>query len=391
MVFAIAMTGCDKDNPHIAIADGKANVANVAFVPAAPGLLEKVMEHALTRNDVVSRARALKNSAALAPVFEILALWLQILCALALFYAYRFWWVYVPIVLFVSARQYALAVMLHDAQHTLLHSDKAINQYLGKWLVAAPLGAMFAESQKNHLEHHANFGSQERDPDYALYCFGDPLRKQSIAQLARQLGGNFVGEKIFLLLKRVTAELGFATPPGGERAEFPDKRNLSSVLIVVRRLWAPIVIQAAFFAVLTFIFGWYGYFALWLLPLVTLVAFYNELRIFCEHSLIGRDSNNPDERMVTFISNPVERFFIAPNHMNYHAEHHFFPYVPHRNLPALRAAIRKCPEWSDRIEWRSSYLGHLRAYIRGFKQAYDEAALSDGGKRAESDTAAQRL
>jgi fatty acid desaturase len=380
------MTGRDHDNLHTAIADGQ---ASVAFVTAAPGLSEKAMERPLTRNDVVSRAKALKNSAALAPIFEILAQWLQILCGLALYYAYPFWWVYIPVVLFVSARQYALAVMLHDAQHTLLHSDKTINQYLGKWLVAAPLGAMFVESQKNHLEHHANFGSQERDPDYALYCFGDPMQKQSISQLARLLGGNFVGEKIFLLLRRVMAELGFMTPLGGERAAVPDERSLPSSLIdIVCRLWAPIFVQAVFFAGLTFIFGWYGYFALWLLPLVTLVAFYNELRIFCEHSLIGRDSNNPDERMVTFISNPVERFFIAPNHMNYHAEHHFFPYVPHRNLPALREAIRKCPEWSDRIEWRSSYFGHLRAYIRGFKQAYVESALSDGGKKAESDTAA---
>ena len=119
------MTGRDHDNLHTAIADGQ---ASVAFVTAAPGLSEKAMERPLTRNDVVSRAKALKNSAALAPIFEILAQWLQILCGLALYYAYPFWWVYIPVVLFVSARQYALAVMLHDAQHTLLHSDKTINQ-----------------------------------------------------------------------------------------------------------------------------------------------------------------------------------------------------------------------------------------------------------------------
>jgi fatty acid desaturase len=361
-------------------------------VPFAPGFLEKVMERLLTRNDVVSRAKALKNSTVLAPIFEILTLWLQILCGLALFYAYPFWWVYVPIVLFVSARQYALAVMLHDAQHTLLHSDKTINQYVGQWLVAAPLGAVFVESQKVHLEHHANFGSQDRDPDYALYCFGDPARKQSVIQLVRLLGGCLIGEKALHLLKLVAAPADSRMPLEAGPVDSPAKRHLPPLAIdFVRKLWPAIVVQAVLFLSLTLTFGWYGYFVLWFLPLATLAAFYNNVRIFCEHSLIGRDANDPDERMVTFVSNPIERFFIAPNHMNYHAEHHFFPYVPHRNLPALRQAIRQSPEWNNRIEWRDSYLGHLRAYVRGLKQAHEKPAPPDRDEATDGGAAAQRL
>jgi fatty acid desaturase len=189
------------------------------------------MEIQLTRNDVVARAKALKTSGAAAPIVEILVQWLQIFCGLALFYFYPFWWVYIPVVLFISARQYALAVMLHDAQHTLLHPNKAINQYFGTWLLAAPLGAMFFESQKIHLDHHYSFGSPERDPDYALYCFGDPARKQSLIQLARLLGGSLIGEKALHLLKRVAAPTDSSMPLGTEPVDPPAKRRLSSLSI----------------------------------------------------------------------------------------------------------------------------------------------------------------
>jgi fatty acid desaturase len=49
--------------------------------------------------------------------------------------------------------------------------------------------------------------------------------------------------------------------------------------------------------------------------------------------------------------------------MNFHAEHHFFPYVPHYNLPKLRALLRATPEYRERIEWRRSYLGYMRDYL----------------------------
>jgi fatty acid desaturase len=349
------------------------------------------MAEQLTRNDVVGRARALKDSGAVAPIREILLQWLQVFCALALFYIYPFWWVYIPVVLFVSARQYALAVMLHDGQHTLLHPDKTINRFLGKWLLAAPLGTTFADSQKIHLDHHYHLGSPERDPDYALYCFGDPVRKQSIFQLIVLLSGKFIGEKVIHLLKRDIDTTDSRAQAGREQTGSPHRRSLALSLIdFVLRRWSVVVVQAILLTALTFVFGWYGYFALWILPLATLTALYNDFRIFCEHSLIGRDTNNPDERLATFISNPIERFFIAPNHMNYHAEHHFFPYVPHRNLPALREAIRQCPEWNDRIEWRKSYFGHLGAYISGFRQSRVQTP-SDGGERAGADNATQRL
>ena len=141
-----------------------------------------------------------------------------------------------------------------------------------------------------------------------------------------------------------------------------------------------ILVQCLFLCLFTLAFGWYGYFALWLLPLGTLGSFYNDLRSFCEHSLVGRDAFDKSERMISFISNPVERFFIAPNHMNYHAEHHLFPFVPHNSLPELRRAIQSCPELSAQIVWRRSYFGHLLSYINGLRNM-DNSNARPGARR----------
>lgn len=158
-----------------------------------------------------------------------------------------------------------------------------------------------------------------------------------------------------------------------------NRRLASQVAGFASRFWRVALVQSVFVVLFMLAFGWYGYFALWALPLVTLAPFYNDFRIFCEHSLVGRDSTIPDERMVTFISSPLERFFFAPFHMNYHAEHHFFPYVPHRNLPALRDVIKECPEFNERIEWRSSYVGHLKAYTRAFQRAGEPVVPKSSG------------
>ncbi|MEA2874500.1 MAG: hypothetical protein QOH67_4648, partial [Hyphomicrobiales bacterium] len=323
------------------------------------------MSVALTRNEVVAQAKTLKRVPAWQSILMIAGHWLQILAVLLVFYFYPTWWLYVPVFLFIAARQYALAILLHDAQHSLLHPDKNVNAWLGTWLVAAPLGTEFRASAQSHLDHHLHFGSADEDPDYALYCFGQPSPKQSTWQIAILFVGKLMGGKIGEMLRKTDRAAGSAArAPAKATAETDIAFRL---LRVMRQLSTVICVHLTLLAVLTWAFGWWGYLALWALPLATFSAFFNDFRIFCEHSIVGRDAAAADERLTSFLSNPVERFFFAPYHMNYHAEHHMFPYVPHQNLPALREAVRACPELNDRIQWRPSYIGHLIAYIEGFK------------------------
>jgi len=63
------------------------------------------------------------------------------------------------------------------------------------------------------------------------------------------------------------------------------------------------------------------------------------------------------------VSNPLERLFVAPLNMNYHAAHHLWPSIPYYNLPLADAEIRQHPAAAG-IEWRQTYLGYLLRYFR---------------------------
>ena len=190
-----------------------------------------------------------------------------------------------------------------------------------------------------------------------MYCYGEPSPKKSTWQVLATFIGKLLGGKIIWMLRKAEA------PSRSEALEVHPPSWRERLVTLSVRLLPVAIVHTIFLVAFSWIFGWWGYFALWAIPLATFAAFFNDFRIFCEHSLLGRDTADKNERMISFTSNPVELFFFAPNHMNFHAEHHLFPYVPHHNLPALRKAIQACPELNGAIEWRTSYVGHVIAYI----------------------------
>jgi fatty acid desaturase len=307
----------------------------------------------------VLRARALKALPGNASISRMGWYWAQIIIALAIYSLYPVWWAYLPLIVFISTRQYALATLLHEAQHSHLHANKSVNNWLGRWLVAAPLGSEFSASQKSHLTHHFRFGTLDGDPDYNRYCLAAPAPKGSAWGDSAPLIGKLLGGQIDRLLGKCDAA------PTSIPARIGGSTGLiAQLLLIVYRLPTVVFAQLGLLAVFIAVFGWWGYLGLWVLPLATLASFYDNFRVFCEHSVIGRDADDKDGRLITFTSNPVERFFFAPSHMNYHAEHHLFAHVPQQHLPVLHDAIMACPELSSRIQWRSSYCGHILAYFR---------------------------
>jgi fatty acid desaturase len=89
------------------------------------------------------------------------------------------------------------------------------------------------------------------------------------------------------------------------------------------------------------------------------------VRVFCDHANAGRADGSGAPLLITYYSNPFERFFVAPFEMNYHAEHHLCPFVPHYNLPKLRALILRSAEHREQIQWRAGYLRFVLQYLRG--------------------------
>jgi fatty acid desaturase len=162
---------------------------------------------------------------------------------------------------------------------------------------------------------------------------------------------------LFLLISGgqvLYTHFGPASADDGGRAQ----RLLAAVPRIARVAGAQLVLLGLF----ALAGSWTTYFTLWLLPLTTLTVILNGLRAFCDHATVADEED--DERLATYASTPVERFFLAPFHMNFHAEHHLFPYVPHYRLPVLRAHLSTADEYRAVIRWRAGYFGFVRQFLR---------------------------
>ena len=57
-----------------------------------------------------------------------------------------------------------------------------------------------------------------------------------------------------------------------------------------------------------------------------------------------------EHRLITYLSNPVERLFVAPLNMNYHAVHHLYPSIPYYHLAVADREVRLLPAAAG-LEW----------------------------------------
>src|SRR5471030_1841454 len=112
-------------------------------------------------------------------------------------------------VMIVGARQLGLAILMHEAAHGGLHANRGINEWVGQWLCAVPVGADLASYRAYHLQHH-KFTQQPEDPDLSLSA-PFPISKESFRRKAiRDLTGQtFVKQRLPLFLslfKRSSAD-----------------------------------------------------------------------------------------------------------------------------------------------------------------------------------------
>ncbi len=79
----------------------------------------------------------------------------------------------------------------------------------------------------------------------------------------------------------------------------------------------------------------WGYVLYWAVPLTTIMVGLNSIRSCLEHAVGTTEAF--EARLFSFQSNPIERFFLAPYNMNFHAEHHMKMIIPYHQLPEYRA------------------------------------------------------
>jgi fatty acid desaturase len=255
-------------------------------------------------------------------------------------------WTVALAMLVVGSRYYALFILGHDGMHRRLFRTRWLNDLWNDVFCHGAIGAITRINNRNHLRHH-QYLATELDPDRHKHaCFNKADPGELIGYVTGIAG-----------LMRTTRNV--FRPRTGETAPADDEDRFAGYGLRDVAILAGV--QGSILVGLWSTIGWWAYPVLWLLPVYAFAYLGDNLRSFAEHSHPERDDRADRHRLITYLSNPLERWFVAPLNMNYHAVHHLWPSIPYYNLPIADDDIRRRAE-AVGLEWRRSYFGYLIRY-----------------------------
>lgn len=290
-----------------------------------------------------------KRLSALRPwhvIIDTFLCWLVILGAWTAVALHTTWWMVLLAIPLIGSRYYGLFIIGHDGLHGRLFEDRRRNNWFNDTFIMAPIGAITRINNKNHLLHHLHLANPE-DPDRHKHgCFNKSERTELMIFLAGL-------SSVLRSVKNVFFTNARRSQPKPDTAERQGYRPSELLLLAA---W-----QIALIGGLSYFIGWWAYPVLWLLPVYAFAFLGDNLRSFAEHSHPESDEKADAHRLITYLSNPIERWFIAPMNMNFHAAHHLWVSIPYYHLPEADRLIRNAPGASG-LEWRGSYLAYLLRY-----------------------------
>jgi fatty acid desaturase len=222
-----------------------------------------------------------------------------------------------------------VAALMHEAAHRMLFRTKAINDFVGRWIVGFPAFTPIDSYRRGHMAHHREeFGPNE--PDLALYR-GYPIPKDSFRRkLVRDATGR-TGWKLFLGLFRGLRSTDAAT-----------RRQARSI----------VACQLVMIAITVALGHPWLWPLLWLGPYLTVWRVINRLRSIAEHGGLGA---SPDRRNTTHTvrQHALARFCLVPYRIGWHLAHHVDSGVPMHHLPRLHAALVESGYVDPAVEYPS--------------------------------------
>lgn len=214
-------------------------------------------------------------------------------------------------VLIIAGRQLGLGILVHDCAHHAMFKARRTNEAAGQWLAGVPINLSLAAYRTYHLKHHRYAGTPD-DPDL-VFVAKYPIPRASLRRK---------------FLRDITGRTGI--------------RDLAQSLSRFRfaEQWPWLAFHAGLFALLALAGGWWAY-ALWWVALLFVYPVIVRLRQIGEHGVVP-DRGDADPRMntSTTIARWWERLFIAPNHVNYHVEHHLAAGIPPYRLGQMHRLLR---------------------------------------------------
>ena len=232
------------------------------------------------------------------------------------------------------------AILMHEAAHRLLFSNRRANDFVGKWFIAYPAFVPIDLYRRGHMAHHREeFGPNE--PDIPLYR-GYPIPRDSMIRKLRRDAFGITGWKLTKGLFR------------GVVAEPENVRHAARAILAT---------QVVMLGLFTLAGHPWMYFILWFLPHLTVWRVINRLRSIAEHGGM-RQSRDRRETTHSVRQHLPARLTIVPYYTGWHLAHHVDSGIPMRNLPRLHNELVRSGYVQPGLEYRS-YPALWRALASG--------------------------
>src|SRR5258706_5171746 len=223
----------------------------------------------------------------------------------------------------IGSRQLGFAILMHDAAHRSLLSNRSWNDWVGNWLCGYPVWNDVHPYRKYHLQHHAKTWTAE-DPDLEL-ANPFPITRASLKRKVwRDLSGQTGWKRFLAILNR---DLG--------RSRGRVRRDFGAGM---QALYGVVITNLVLLALLTFA-GRPELYLLWVVSWFTFYSLVMRIRSIAEHAMVPDIADERNNTRTT-IARWWERLLIAPNRVNFHLEHHLLMTVPHYNLPRLHEILK---------------------------------------------------
>lgn len=296
------------------------------------------------------RLRALSQTNWLMTLGHIVGEWTFIAAAIAL--CEQFWHpiLYVAAIIFIGARQHALAILMHDGAHLRLCGNRNWNNWLSDLFFAWPLFITTWAYRNNHFAHHRHVNTNS-DPDWIRKQTSEWKFPKRPLALAFMLARDVVGLSAYKMIYVILVLSGFVGKTLGRNGN-------TSFYLGMRGIYY----TAAGWLILHYGLG-KMFLLYWFVPYCTWFVFVLHVRSIAEHFALPNNHTLNASR--TTYATWLERVLLAPKNINYHIDHHLFPSVPFYRLPKLHAELCSQPSYATRAHITDTYLGVLRECVSG--------------------------
>lgn len=249
------------------------------------------------------------------------------------------WWLFPLTAIITANRLLALSLLCHEGLHGNLSPNKNWNDFMGRYLCGFPCCISFSKYRRLHILHHSGIGSEHWDPDRHLYNYF-PMNARSF--LKQQVWNLVTLKTAWNFIKYYTEipELIQILRGKLKLRSLHKASDLKSFLIFIVALNSTLIFLGVWG--LTQIF--------WFFPLMFITQPYVLLMGGLQHGPV-RAKNDKLGPSRTVHGSKLYMWLLLPLDINFHAEHHYNPSVPHYWLKAYSAKLSS----NNFHLWKESY------------------------------------